>query len=209
MMTWKMLASFGAFAFGVSVLGAGCATAAPESTGSDEEPIADVEGVEPEEALAAPTCAPSGATGAVAAKTRAMLNTIAYTEGTAGSCGQDGYNTGYAFHCFSSCARHPGIAWTAGGYTSTAAGRYQFLSRTWNALGYSSFSPHNQDLGGAKLISKRGVTLPSTRALTATEFSNAMKKLSYEWASLPFSPYGQPTVSLSRARSKYCSFAGC
>ena len=174
------------------------------------DPADPIPPTDPTEAMVdAPTCKPSLAAGAVPAKHRAMLDTIAYTEGTAGSCGQDGYNTGYAYHCFTTCTRHPNIAWTAGSWTSTAAGRYQFLNRTWNALGLGAFSPKNQDIGAMKLISNRGVTLPTTRALTATEFSNAMKKLSYEWASLPFSPYGQPTVSLTRARAKYCSFAGC
>lgn len=161
------------------------------------------------EALSAPTCAPSIATGAVPSKHRAMLDTIAYTEGTAGSCGQDGYNTGFAFNCFASCNRHPAKVWRSGGYSSSAAGRYQFLTSTWNGLGLGSFSPKNQDIGAMKLVSRRGVTLPTTRALTATEFTNAMKKLSYEWASLPYSPYGQPTKSLSATRAKYCSKAGC
>jgi muramidase (phage lysozyme) len=161
------------------------------------------------EALSAPTCAPSLAAGAVPAKHRAMLNTIAFTEGTAGSCGQDGYNTGYSYKCFSSCNKHPNIVWTAGGYSSSAAGRYQFLNSTWKGLNLPSFSPKNQDIGGMKLIARRGVTLPTNRALTATEFTNAMKKLSYEWASLPYSPYGQPTKSLSTTRAKYCSFADC
>lgn len=155
------------------------------------------------------SCTPSLASGAVPSKHRAMLNTIAYTEGTAGSCGHDGYSTGYAYNCFSSCARHPNRTWSGGGYTSSAAGRYQFLHRTWVTLGYSSFGPRNQDLGAMTLIGRRGVTLPTNRPLTATEFSNAMRKLSLEWASLPFSPYGQPTVPLWRARSRYCDFAGC
>ena len=60
-----------------------------------------------------------------------------------------------------------------------------------------------------KLISRRGVVLPTNRALNATEFSNTMKKISKEWTSLPFSPYGQPTKSLAQTRAKYCSFAGC
>lgn len=159
--------------------------------------------------LSAPSCAPSIANGAVPGKHRAMLNTIAYTEGTAGSCGQDGYNTGFAYHCFSSCAKHPTTVWSSGGYHSSAAGRYQFLSSTWGGLGLPSFSPKNQDIGAMKLISRRGVVLPTNRALNATEFSNTMKKISKEWASLPFSPYGQPTKSLAQTRAKYCSFAGC
>lgn len=159
--------------------------------------------------VSAPSCAPSLATNAVPAKHRAMLNTIAFTEGTAGSCGQDGYNTGFGFNCFTSCSRHPNIVWRGGGYASSAAGRYQFLNTTWGGLGLPNFSPKNQDIGGLKLVSRRGVSLPTGAALTATQFSNAMKKLSYEWASLPYSPYGQPTKSLASTRAKYCSFAGC
>ena len=73
----------------------------------DPEETADESG----EALSAPTCAPSLASGAVPAKHRAMLDTIAFTEGTAGSCGQDGYNTGFSYKCFASCNRHPAKVW--------------------------------------------------------------------------------------------------
>lgn len=173
--------------------------------GADE--AEDVESTTSE--LTAPTCGPASATGAVPAKHRAILDTIAFTEGTAGTCGEDGYNTGFAYHCFASCAKHPNIVWSSGGYRSSAAGRYQFLNTTWAGLGLGAFSPKNQDIGGLKLVARRGVTLPTDRALTATEFSIAMKKLSYEWASLPFSPYGQPTKSLATTRAKYCSFANC
>ena len=161
------------------------------------------------EALSAPTCAPALAKGVVGKNPKAMLETIAFAEGTAGSCGQDGYNTGFAFNCFRSCNAHPNTVWRSSGYASSAAGRYQFLSATWKGLGYTSFSPGNQDRGALKLIERRKVTLPDGRALTATEMSNAMKKLSYEWASLPGSPYGQPTKSLSAVRAKYCSFTTC
>jgi len=183
------------------VLATGCASAA-----GDDEPEEETSAAE---ALSASTCSASGAAGAVAAKPKAMLNTIAFSEGTSGTCGNDGYSTGYAVHCFSSCTKHPGKVWSAGGYKSSAAGRYQFLSKTWSGLGYASFSPKNQDLGALRLIANRGVTLPTSRALTATEFSNAMRKMSGEWASLPFSPYGQPTKSLSSVRGKYCKLAGC
>ena len=195
-MIWKMLTCAA-----IAALIAGCAST------TDDAATQSVDDTDPD--LSAPTCAPALAGGAVPKEQHAMLDTIAFTEGTAGSCGEDGYNTGYAFHCFSSCTHHPGIAWTAGGITSTAAGRYQFLSTTWSRLGLGSFVPSHQDIGAMMLIEERGVSLPTTRALTATEFANAMKKLSLEWASLPYSPYGQPTVSLAKARAKYCSFAGC
>ena len=183
------------------VLATGCA-----SPSTDDPPEEDSSSAE---ALSASTCSASGAAGAVSATPKAMLDTIAFSEGTAGTCGSEGYSTGFGVHCFSSCTRHPGKVWSGGGYSSSAAGRYQFLSTTWSSLGYSTFSPRNQDLGAVKLIANRGVSLPTTRALSATEFSNAMRKMSNEWASLPFSPYGQPTKSLSAVRGKYCSLAGC
>lgn len=170
---------------------------------------ADGDSQSSDQELSAPTCAPALANGAVAVKQKAMLNTIAFTEGTAGRGGTDGYNVTFAYHYFSSCVRHPDLAITSGGYTSTAAGRYQFLYSTWTGLRLPNFEPNNQDVGGMKLINQRGVTLPTTRALTATEFANAMSRLNKEWASLPGSPYGQPTYSLATTRKKYCSFAGC
>lgn len=196
------IASIGlATALGLLALSTVGCTAEPDV---DEEPTSETASN-----LAAPSCAPSGAIGAVPAKHKAMLDTIAFTEGTAGSCGEDGYNTGFAYHCFASCTSHPNIVWSAGSYHSSAAGRYQFLNTTWAGLQLPDFTPKNQDLGAMKLVVRRRVTLPVDRALTATEFSNAMKKLSYEWASLPFSPYGQPTKTLAKTRAKYCSFAGC
>jgi muramidase (phage lysozyme) len=44
-------------------------------------------------------------------------------------------------------------------YTSTAAGAFQFLSRTWDecakALGLTDFSPASQDLAAVFLIDRR------------------------------------------------------
>ncbi len=45
--------------------------------------------------------------------------------------------------------------------------------------------------------------------MTASEFSNAMSRLSYEWASLPPGRYGQPVKTQSQMRNDYCSNAGC
>jgi muramidase (phage lysozyme) len=161
-----------------------------------------------DEFLSAPTCDPSLARGAVPRFDRALLDLIATTEGTRGH-GEDGYNVTFAYHYFSSCAHHPNIDICSGGYCSTAAGRYQFLDTTWAGLGLPNFHPDNQDRGAMKLVVRRGASIPSTRALTATEFVNTMDRISYEWASLPPGRYGQPTYSMSAARSTYCSFADC
>ncbi|MBS2015296.1 MAG: glycoside hydrolase family 104 protein [Deltaproteobacteria bacterium] len=151
------------------------------------------------------SCDPALAAGAVTPMERALLDTIAYTEGTAGSCENDGYDTGFGYHCFASCASHPNVVWSG----SSAAGRYQFLDFTWAGLGKSDFGPRNQDIAAMDLVRRRGVTLPQDRPLDEEEFDAAMRKLSYEWASLPYSPYGQPTKTLDDTRAHYCAFAGC
>ncbi|MBS2018410.1 MAG: glycoside hydrolase family 104 protein [Deltaproteobacteria bacterium] len=182
----------------------GCSQAT-EETPSDGE--GEVVG-EASDELGGDSCAPSLAAGAVPSKHKALLDTIAVTEGTRGR-GKDGYNVTFAYRYFSSCVRHPNMNVCSGRLCSTAAGRYQFLKRTWDSLGYANFGPANQEKGAMKLVGRRGVTVPTGRAMTATEFTNAMNRLSYEWASLPPGRYGQPSYSMSATRAKYCGFAGC
>lgn len=73
-----------------------------------------------------------------------VLDTIAQGE-------SPDYNTLYQGHKFKSTAAHPGIAIPIGqtGMSSTAAGRYQFLKPTWDAvaehLELKDFSPKSQD----------------------------------------------------------------
>jgi muramidase (phage lysozyme) len=187
---------------------AGCA--APSDTTDDGNGNAgEDESVDStSEELSLPSCSPRRARGAVPAKHKALLNTIAFTEGTRGH-GQDGYNVTFAYHYFSSCAHHPNWRICSGGYCSTAAGRYQFLTSTWRGLGYSNFGPANQDRGAMKLVARRGARVPTSRTMTATEFANTMNRISYEWASLPPGRYGQPSYSMRTTRRHYCSFAGC
>lgn len=174
------------------------------SGGSTETPSNDSA-----EAVSSTECSPSRATGAVNVYEKALHDAIAYSEGTKGR-GKDGYNVGYAYKIFASCAKHPNIDTCSGGLCSTAAGRYQFLKKTWtsvaSAIGASDFEPDSQERGAAYLVTKvRRATVPSTRALTATEFSSVLKKLNREWASLPGSPDGQPTRSTSQLWSAYKS----
>ena len=184
----------------LSVVATGCT--AP----SEDEAEEDVESTSQE--VAGGTCSPAVASGVVPAKHRALLDTIAYTEGTRGR-GKDGYNVTFAYRCFATCAKHPNMRVCGGGYCSTAAGRYQFLKTTWDGLGLPTFTPDNQDKGGMKLVSRRGVNAPTGRAMTATEFTNAMNRLSWEWASLPPGRYGQPVYTMTATRREYCRLAGC
>jgi muramidase (phage lysozyme) len=108
-----------------------------------------------------------------------------------------GYNTAFGGDRFDSLADHPRylkpFKQTDGktNYTS-AAGKYQFLSNTWDetakALGLSDFGPESQDLGALYLLHQRGV-LPD---LQRGDFKTAVNKTGSVWASLPSSKYPQP-----------------
>jgi muramidase (phage lysozyme) len=88
------------------------------------------------------------------------------------------------------------------------AGRYQVLDFTWDELGMSDFGPANQDIAAMAKNRQRGVDVPTDRPLSESEFEAAMHKMSLEWTSLPYSPYGRPTKSLEERRARYCDAAG-
>lgn len=133
---------------------------------------------------------------------KAMLDTIAKAEGTGSA-----YNMQFGGGRFDSLADHPNEAITRkmGGksITSTAAGRYQFLNRTWSGLesqlGLKDFSAKSQDLGAIQLMKQRGMIDPIMKG----DISGALTKGNREWASLPGSPYGQPTKSAEVLTTAY------
>jgi muramidase (phage lysozyme) len=153
------------------------------------------------------SCDPDTARGVASPVERALLDTIAFTEGTRGR-GKDGYNVTFNYHYFDSCAEHPNLKICVGNLCSTAAGRYQFLYKTYAGLKLPNFWPEQQELGALELISRRGVELPEA-PMTATEFANALDKLSYEWSSLPPGRYGTPRRNVGEIRAEYCRLAGC
>ena len=118
---------------------------------------------------------------------RKLSNVIRFGEGTLGS---GGYNTQFTGTTFTDTSKHPRQLRSGGGYTSDAAGAYQFLSSTWegakNALGLTDFSPESQEKAGRYLTQQRGVN-PDQVFKTKAEFKEAMDKLAPEWASLPYS----------------------
>jgi muramidase (phage lysozyme) len=141
----------------------------------------------------------------VNANVRAMLRVIRTGEGTADA---GGYNRLFGGGTFDGYADHPRVLVKKGGYSSTAAGAYQFLSSTWDEtrqmMSLPDFSPYSQDLGAVGRIAARG----ALDDVLAGRFDIAIGKLGKEWASLPGSPYGQPTISLARARSIYAAAGG-
>jgi muramidase (phage lysozyme) len=94
---------------------------------------------------------------------RPLLDTIAYAEGTAG-VGQNGYNVIVGFGQISEWTEnydkgHPDkLVQLNDKLKSTAAGRYQFLTKTWKDLNLTNFNKSNQDKGGWQLILNTGFT---------------------------------------------------
>jgi lysozyme len=129
---------------------------------------------------------------------QAFLTLIRTGEGT---LGPTGYSKLFGGALFTGFADHPRQSVTRSGITSTAAGAYQFLSQTWDEMasqyGLPDFSPASQDIAAVGLIKRRGALAD----VIAGRFRAAIDKCNKEWASLPGSPYGQPTLTYSRAQS--------
>ena len=136
---------------------------------------------------------------------QALLRVIRTGEGTTGV---NGYRTLFGGGLFDSYADHPRITVKASGYTSTAAGAYQFIVSSWDetkrVMNLPDFSPRSQDLAALGRIAARG----ALEDAKAGNFETAIKKIAREWASLPGSPYGQPVISWERARAIYASAGG-
>lgn len=136
---------------------------------------------------------------------KAFLDMISVPEGTSGV---NGYRTMFTGKLFESFEDHPRRLQRSGKLASDAAGKYQFLSTTWDMvaqdLGLSDFSPPNQDLAAIELMRRRG-------ALPFVEEGNvrsACNLCSWEWASLPPGRYGQPSVSFEEAERLFQQFGG-
>lgn len=119
---------------------------------------------------------------------KAFLITIQYAEGT---YGKDSYRKLYGGSAFNDLSRHPNTPMKKWGITSTAAGAYQILSKTWNEiqgkLGLPDFSPLSQDKAAIELIRRR----KALEDVVAGRFGQALVKCRKEWASLPGAGYGQ------------------
>lgn len=136
---------------------------------------------------------------------QAMLRVIRRGEGTADALG---YRRIFGGQLFDGYADHPRVTVKKSGYTSSAAGAYQFIVSSWDetarVMGLKDFSPASQDLAAVGRIAARG----ALDDVKAGRFETAIKKIAREWASLPGSPYGQPTISLDTARSVFAMAGG-
>lgn len=126
----------------------------------------------------------------------AYLNMLSASEGTT----EFGYQQGFGRrNKIESLSDHPrtfhSFTQTDGKKNRTsAAGRYQFLSRTWDdmagKLGLEDFGPESQDLAAIGLIAQAG----ALDDLVGGNIDSALKKTGKIWASLPTAPsaYKQP-----------------
>ena len=141
---------------------------------------------------------------------KAFLDMLAFAEGT---CGPDGYRTRFGGALFDSYADHPRIytAFTNGRgerLRSSAAGRYQFLVKTWDTLqrrlGLPDFGPESQDRAALELIRERG----ALNDVRAGRLAAAVAKVAPIWASMPGAGYAQPEKKLPTLVAQYQAAGG-
>lgn len=125
----------------------------------------------------------------------AFLDMLAFSELgeklLAGS--DDGYNVLVGGGLFAGYSAHPNqlIALPRYGIKSTAAGRYQFLKRTWDELAQllqlSDFSPESQDRAAVRMFVWAG----ALGAIKRGDVKTGVSRCKRFWASLPGAGYGQ------------------
>lgn len=144
---------------------------------------------------------------------RALLDTIAFSEGTdkPGQPTKDhGYDVVVGGGLFTGYADHPRqlISLPRLGIKSTAAGRYQLLARYYDAykksLSLPDFSPLSQDKIAIQQIRERRA-LP---LIEAGRFDEAIAAIRNIWASLPGAGYGQHEHKLDTLRQVYLKAGG-
>jgi len=142
----------------------------------------------------------------------AFLDMLAWSEGTDNGrqpTKNRGYDVLVGGGLFTDLSKHPGkLVRLNPKLASTAAGRYQFLSRTWGnlqkQLGLPDFGPLSQDKACIELILGR----KALGAVKAGQFDQAVALCSKEWASLPGAGYGQHEQKLERLRQAYVKAGG-
>ena len=124
---------------------------------------------------------------------RKFLLLITFTEGT----DRQGtpYNELFGFKNFEGFDKHPNILVKSGNYSSSAAGRYQILKKTADMLKMPDFTPESQDKACIQLLKQAN----AYQLIVDGKFQEAILKCNKTWASLPESPYGQPTHTMQSA----------
>lgn len=134
---------------------------------------------------------------------KAFLDMISSSEGTRNR-GDDGYNIIVGGGLFYSYDDHPRrLVRLNAKLSSTAAGRYQLLSRYFDhykkALHLPDFSPSSQDAIALQQIRE----CRAMADIDSGNFDEAVRKCAHIWASLPGAGYGQHENKLSYLRDVY------
>lgn len=145
-----------------------------------------------------------------ASNRKAFLDTIAISEGTYG-IGDDGYNvlvgsTVLKPLLFTSYADHPRVF--NRDLNSTAAGRYQLLSRYFTVykarLNLPDFGHASQDAIAIQQITE----CQAIDDVDAGLIYSAIKRCNRIWASFPGSPYGQATRATDYLANAFTAAGG-
>ena len=141
----------------------------------------------------------------------AFLDMLAVSEGTSTIAdSDDGYDVLVGGTLFEGYSAHPRkLIWLPRyRINSSAAGRYQFLARTWDDLAtrlrLPDFSPASQDRAAVELIRSRR----ALDAIRAGRLREAVDRCRNIWASLPGAGYGQREHSLDRLCAVYLVAGG-
>jgi len=145
----------------------------------------------------------------------ALLDTIAYAEGTDRSenDGRQGYNKLFGHGLFTAdCAKgHPKGIVNKGKFSSSAAGRYQFLLESWewiNSGKNTNFCSDNQNYSALKhmiLLKRLGEKTNPYTFLDATTFATLIIKISSLWASLPKNNNKKPIGYYKKQPAPFCT----
>ena len=140
----------------------------------------------------------------------AFLDMIAHAEGVERFSEHQGYDVIVGGERMTRYADHPRkLVWLPKyRIHSTAAGRYQFLWRTWNTLRsrlkLPDFGPESQDRAAIELLRQTGALADIKKGW----ISSAVRKSRKTWASLPEAGYGQREVPLESLLAVYRKAGG-
>ena len=134
-------------------------------------------------------------------RVQAFLDALAWAEGS-------DYSTIFTHATFSNFTDHPRQLECSSDLCSDAAGRYQFLSTTWDEyagkLGLPDFSPESQDQAAIALLDDLG----ALDKLNDGDIEGAFCLAGSRWASLPCSASGQPQKTTAELLARYQSSLG-
>jgi lysozyme len=142
---------------------------------------------------------------------KAFLDMLAFSEiGPALLAGSDnGYDVLVGGTLFRGYADHPRkLIKVREGLWSTAAGRYQILTRNYDAyrrlLKLKDFSPASQDAIALQMIKE----CKAIEDIDNGRFDNAVVKTAHIWASLPGAGYHQHENKINALRAAYVAAGG-